>query len=73
MKSVSTIKHAYLPVILRTGTVIKKEIALMQVRRQSYREYRVFKNRWKKAAEEDGCFTDPYPDDEKLPPNQTTI
>ncbi|VFQ92667.1 unnamed protein product [Cuscuta campestris] len=34
----------------------------IEVRRQSYNEYKVFKRRWKKAAEEDKCWTDPYPD-----------
>ncbi|XP_073032762.1 uncharacterized protein [Primulina eburnea] len=33
----------------------------VEVRRQSYNEYKVFKRRWKKAAEEDQCWTDPYP------------
>ncbi|KAH6769540.1 lysine ketoglutarate reductase trans-splicing-like protein [Perilla frutescens var. frutescens] len=32
-----------------------------QVRRQSYNEYKVFRRRWKKAAESDECWGDPYP------------
>ncbi|KAK4433031.1 hypothetical protein Salat_1065300 [Sesamum alatum] len=36
----------------------------LEVRRQSYNEYKVFKRRWKKAAEMDKCWTDLYPDDE---------
>ncbi|GER26325.1 hypothetical protein STAS_01968 [Striga asiatica] len=35
----------------------------VEVRRQSYNEYKVFKRRWKKAGEEDECWTDQYPDD----------
>ncbi|KAA8533424.1 hypothetical protein F0562_031142 [Nyssa sinensis] len=34
----------------------------IEVRRQSYYEFKVFKERWKKAAEEDKCWIDPYPD-----------
>lgn len=34
----------------------------IEVRRQSYREYKVFRRRWKIAAEEDKCWTDPYPE-----------
>uniref|UniRef100_A0A7N2KQQ4 Uncharacterized protein n=1 Tax=Quercus lobata TaxID=97700 RepID=A0A7N2KQQ4_QUELO len=33
----------------------------VDVRRQSYIEYEVFRKRWKKAVEEDKCWTDPYP------------
>ncbi|CAA3019616.1 uncharacterized protein LOC111402120 isoform X1 [Olea europaea subsp. europaea] len=32
----------------------------IEVRRQSYYEYMIFKSRWKKAAEEDKCWVDPY-------------
>ncbi|KAL3833846.1 hypothetical protein ACJIZ3_008582 [Penstemon smallii] len=38
----------------------------IEVRRQSYNEYKVFKRRWKKAAEGDECWTDLYPDDDQL-------
>ncbi|CAH9072996.1 unnamed protein product [Cuscuta epithymum] len=34
----------------------------IEVRRQSYNEYKVFKRRWKEAAEQDKCWTDPYPE-----------
>lgn len=34
----------------------------VEVRRQSYREYKVFKKRWTKAVEEDECWSDPYPE-----------
>ncbi|XP_065635086.1 uncharacterized protein LOC112012569 isoform X4 [Quercus suber] len=33
----------------------------VDVRKQSYIEYEVFRKRWKKAVEEDKCWTDPYP------------
>ncbi|XP_073130352.1 uncharacterized protein [Henckelia pumila] len=33
----------------------------VEVRRQSYNEYKVFKRRWEKAAKEDQCWIDPYP------------
>ncbi|KAI3459152.1 hypothetical protein Pfo_015815 [Paulownia fortunei] len=36
----------------------------IEVRRQSYNEYKVFKRRWKKAAEADERWTDPYPDEQ---------
>ncbi|PIN12892.1 hypothetical protein CDL12_14485 [Handroanthus impetiginosus] len=42
-------------------TAIDKRI---EVRRQSYNEYKVFKRRWKKATESDECWTDPYPDEQ---------
>ncbi|KAL3523330.1 hypothetical protein ACH5RR_016164 [Cinchona calisaya] len=32
----------------------------VEVRRQSYNEYKIFRRRWKKAVEEDQCWTDPY-------------
>ncbi|PHT31304.1 hypothetical protein CQW23_27641 [Capsicum baccatum] len=32
----------------------------VEVRRQSYNEYKVFKRRWKRAVEEDTCWVDPY-------------
>ncbi|KAL7110032.1 hypothetical protein ACP275_06G212200 [Erythranthe tilingii] len=35
----------------------------IEVRRQSYNEYKVFKRRWKKAGETDECWTDLYPDE----------
>ncbi|KAL3626172.1 hypothetical protein CASFOL_029721 [Castilleja foliolosa] len=38
----------------------------IEVRRQSYNEYRVFKRRWNKAAEMDECWTDRYPDENLL-------
>eukprot|EP00262_Sarcandra_glabra_P002285 TRINITY_DN12560_c0_g2_i1.p1 TRINITY_DN12560_c0_g2~~TRINITY_DN12560_c0_g2_i1.p1 ORF type:complete len:119 (+),score=25.91 TRINITY_DN12560_c0_g2_i1:378-734(+) len=31
------------------------------VRRQSYAELEVFRERWGKSVEEDECWTDPYP------------
>lgn len=34
----------------------------MQVRRQSYIELDVFRKRWQKAAEQDECWQDPYPE-----------
>uniref|UniRef100_A0A5B7B5U6 Lysine ketoglutarate reductase trans-splicing related 1 n=1 Tax=Davidia involucrata TaxID=16924 RepID=A0A5B7B5U6_DAVIN len=34
----------------------------IEVRRQSYNEFKVFKRRWRKAAEEDKCWIDPYPE-----------
>ncbi|KAK3013591.1 hypothetical protein RJ639_008861, partial [Escallonia herrerae] len=34
----------------------------VEVRRQSYNEYKEFKRRWRKAAEEDECWIDPYPE-----------
>ncbi|KAL5834383.1 hypothetical protein ACOSQ4_013880 [Xanthoceras sorbifolium] len=33
----------------------------VEVRRQSYIELDIFRKRWKKAAEEDQCWIDPYP------------
>ncbi|KAK3229475.1 hypothetical protein Dsin_001356 [Dipteronia sinensis] len=33
----------------------------VEVRRQSYIELATFQKRWRKAAEEDQCWTDPYP------------
>ncbi|KAG8380297.1 hypothetical protein BUALT_Bualt06G0001000 [Buddleja alternifolia] len=33
----------------------------IEVRRQSYNEYKIFKRRWKKAVDGDKCWTDPYP------------
>ncbi|KAH6788180.1 lysine ketoglutarate reductase trans-splicing-like protein [Perilla frutescens var. hirtella] len=33
----------------------------LAVRRQSYNDYKVFRRRWKKAAESDECWGDPYP------------
>ncbi|KAK4356242.1 hypothetical protein RND71_025213 [Anisodus tanguticus] len=38
---------------------------MIQVRRQSYNEYEIFKRRWKQAIEEDTCWTDPYVESEK--------
>ncbi|GFQ00412.1 hypothetical protein PHJA_002185200 [Phtheirospermum japonicum] len=38
----------------------------IEVRRQSYNEYRVFKRRWNRAAEVDECWTDQYPDENLL-------
>ncbi|CAI0438869.1 unnamed protein product [Linum tenue] len=35
----------------------------VEVRRQSWNEYKTFKQRWAKAAEEDKCWIDPYNDD----------
>ncbi|XP_027087146.1 uncharacterized protein [Coffea arabica] len=32
----------------------------VEVRRQSFNEYKIFRRRWKKAVEEDRCWTDPY-------------
>ncbi|CAN1236116.1 hypothetical protein LINGRAPRIM_LOCUS1640 [Linum grandiflorum] len=32
----------------------------IEVRRQSYNEYKVFKRRWAKATEQDKCWIDPY-------------
>ncbi|KAL6516899.1 hypothetical protein OROHE_018187 [Orobanche hederae] len=37
----------------------------IEVRRQSYNEYKVFKRRWNRAAETDQCWTDRYPDDQQ--------
>lgn len=37
----------------------------LQVRRQSYNEYKIFRRRWKQAVEEDKCWTDPYPESVK--------
>ncbi|XP_059309902.1 uncharacterized protein LOC132061040 [Lycium ferocissimum] len=37
----------------------------VEVRRQSYNEYKIFKRRWKQAVEEDTCWTDPYAESEK--------
>ncbi|KAK6156477.1 hypothetical protein DH2020_010725 [Rehmannia glutinosa] len=37
-----------------------------KVRRQSYNEYKVFKRRWKRAAEADECWTDLYPDEQLM-------
>ncbi|CAL5404023.1 unnamed protein product [Camellia sinensis] len=34
----------------------------VEVRRQSYNEFKVFKKRWVKAAENDECWIDPYPE-----------
>ncbi|KAK3034314.1 hypothetical protein RJ639_032654, partial [Escallonia herrerae] len=34
----------------------------VEVRRQSYNEYKEFKRRWMKAAQEDECWIDPYPE-----------
>ncbi|KAK2974223.1 hypothetical protein RJ640_016709 [Escallonia rubra] len=34
----------------------------VEVRRQSYNEYKEFKRRWMKAAVEDECWIDPYPE-----------
>ncbi|KAJ6824910.1 uncharacterized protein M6B38_380035 [Iris pallida] len=34
----------------------------LAVRRRSYTEQDIFKRRWQKAATEDKCWTDPYPD-----------
>ncbi|CAI0376244.1 unnamed protein product [Linum tenue] len=36
----------------------------VEVRRQSWNEYKTFKRRWAKAAEDDKCWIDPYKDDE---------
>ncbi|KAL9234875.1 hypothetical protein vseg_009693 [Gypsophila vaccaria] len=33
----------------------------IEVRRQSYNEYKVFRRRWDKAAKLDECWNDPYP------------
>ncbi|XP_030529329.1 uncharacterized protein LOC115740096 isoform X1 [Rhodamnia argentea] len=33
----------------------------VEVRRQSYVELAIFRKRWKKAVQEDECWTDPYP------------
>ncbi|XP_031106432.1 uncharacterized protein LOC116011060 isoform X2 [Ipomoea triloba] len=38
----------------------------VEVRRQSYNEYKVFKRRWKKAAEMDKCWIDKYPNDTSI-------
>ncbi|KAM7491557.1 hypothetical protein LguiA_034478 [Lonicera macranthoides] len=38
----------------------------VEVRRQSYREYRVFKRRWIRAVEEDKCWKNPYVDQEMM-------
>ncbi|KAL8557842.1 hypothetical protein ACS0TY_005079 [Phlomoides rotata] len=35
----------------------------IEVRRQSYNEFKVFRRRWKKAAEMDKCWNDLYPDE----------
>ncbi|XP_019066661.1 uncharacterized protein [Solanum lycopersicum] len=37
----------------------------VEVRRQSYNEYKIFKRRWKQAVNEDTCWTDLYPESEK--------
>ncbi|XAR64885.1 hypothetical protein NMG60_11008772 [Bertholletia excelsa] len=37
----------------------------VEVRRESWREYKVFKNRWSKAVERDKCWTDPFPEPRK--------
>ncbi|GFS30175.1 lysine ketoglutarate reductase trans-splicing-like protein, putative [Actinidia rufa] len=34
---------------------------MIQVRRQSYKEFKAFKGRWVKAAQNDKCWIDPYP------------
>ncbi|XP_051119888.1 uncharacterized protein LOC127243766 [Andrographis paniculata] len=36
----------------------------LEVRRQSYNEYKLFKRRWSKAVEMDQSWIDPYPNDE---------
>lgn len=33
----------------------------VEVRRQSYNEYKIFRRRWEKAATTDECWTNPYP------------
>nr|GME19137.1 uncharacterized protein LOC109187957 isoform X1 [Ipomoea batatas] len=38
----------------------------VEVRRQSFNEYKVFKRRWKKAAEMDKCWVDKYPNDTSI-------
>ncbi|KAL1532866.1 hypothetical protein AAHA92_32826 [Salvia divinorum] len=42
----------------------------LAVRRESYNEYKVFRRRWKKAAESDQCWADPYPEEEDHHQNQ---
>ncbi|XP_057463610.1 uncharacterized protein LOC130753501 isoform X2 [Actinidia eriantha] len=37
----------------------------IEVRRQSYKEFKVFKGRWVKAAKNDKCWIDPYPESVK--------
>ncbi|XP_074321148.1 uncharacterized protein LOC141657720 isoform X2 [Silene latifolia] len=37
----------------------------IEVRRQSYNEYKVFRRRWDKAAKMDACWNDPYPTQSK--------
>ncbi|XP_052170198.1 uncharacterized protein LOC127786674 isoform X2 [Diospyros lotus] len=34
----------------------------VEVRRQSYRELKIFRRRWENAARNDKCWTDPYPE-----------
>ncbi|KAK9673463.1 hypothetical protein RND81_12G169200 [Saponaria officinalis] len=43
---------------LHDPNVLDKRI---EVRRQSYNEYKVFRRRWDKAAKMDECWNDPYP------------
>ncbi|KAL2941506.1 Phospholipase D3 [Bienertia sinuspersici] len=43
---------------LRLHTLDKR----VEVRRQSYNEYKVFRRRWAKAAANDECWTNPYPE-----------
>uniref|UniRef100_A0A5B7B9L5 Lysine ketoglutarate reductase trans-splicing-like protein n=1 Tax=Davidia involucrata TaxID=16924 RepID=A0A5B7B9L5_DAVIN len=37
----------------------------IEVRRQSYNEFQVFKRRWRHAADQDKCWIDPYPESVK--------
>ncbi|KAL2482235.1 hypothetical protein Fot_43679 [Forsythia ovata] len=37
----------------------------IEVRRQSYHEYKIFKRRWKRAVAEDKCWDDPYTGNEQ--------
>lgn len=55
MESLTTLRKPAKP---RTNAVNYR----VEVRRQSFREYKTFRRRWKKAAHEDKCWTDPYPE-----------
>lgn len=42
------------------GDPLMLNINITQVRRQSFREFKIFRRRWERAEREDKCWRDPY-------------
>ncbi|KAJ4721500.1 Protein of unknown function (DUF707) [Melia azedarach] len=47
-------------VVKRTSSRSHRKDPRLEVRRQSYMEYKIFRRRWRQAAKKDTCWIDPY-------------